>query len=143
MCYRVTQYTEHRKALTRLLLSCHALAIERLRWTEHCRPYITRNWRLCRFCKIAVESPEHALLECNGLEALTALRNGFMTRMYTDVAHLPHRPMVSSIDLLRSILAERKTIQLFAKYTYEVLMVFEVEPISRGCHVLNCPYRDG
>lgn len=41
----------HRKSLTRLILSCHPLALERLRHTEHRRPKIPREKRLCRFCK--------------------------------------------------------------------------------------------
>ncbi|KAJ7028809.1 hypothetical protein C8F04DRAFT_902166, partial [Mycena alexandri] len=56
---------KHRKALTRLLLSSHGLALERLRWVELRRPRIDRNLRVCRFCKAEIESPEHAMLECD------------------------------------------------------------------------------
>jgi hypothetical protein len=42
---------------------------------------------------------------------------------------LQRRPMVSSIDLLKSILNERKTIRLLAKYTFEVLEVYETVQI--------------
>ncbi len=40
----------HRKALTRLLMSSHVLAVELLRWSERYRPYIPCVWHLCRFC---------------------------------------------------------------------------------------------
>lgn len=50
----------HRKALTRLLLSDHRLALEELR--RRGRP--PRHNRLCRFCPIQVEDPPHALFHC-------------------------------------------------------------------------------
>ncbi|KAJ6506240.1 hypothetical protein C8R47DRAFT_930663, partial [Mycena vitilis] len=68
---------KHRKALTRLLLSSHCLALERLRWVESRRPRIDRNLRVCRFCKAEIESPEHALLECTAEADLVALRDDF------------------------------------------------------------------
>ncbi|KAF8240097.1 hypothetical protein L208DRAFT_1224108, partial [Tricholoma matsutake] len=67
----------HRKALTSLLLSSHALAIECLRWPEHHCPCIQQQWRLCCLCKNLVESPEHALLECTGSYELNNLRKKF------------------------------------------------------------------
>ncbi|KAF8227832.1 hypothetical protein L208DRAFT_1404868 [Tricholoma matsutake] len=45
--------------------------------------------------------------------------------MYTEIPHLPRRPMVSSIDLFKMILKERTTIRLLAKFTYEVLELFQ------------------
>src|ERR1700678_2506302 len=52
---------KHRKAITQIVLSCHSLTIKKLRWR---RPLIPRAERMCRFCKLKVETPEHALLEC-------------------------------------------------------------------------------
>jgi hypothetical protein len=127
--YLSTPINEHRKALTRLLLSSHPLAVERLRWSEHRRPRVTRNWRLCRFCKIAIESPEHALLECAGSNELCTLRDDFMVKVYTDIPHMPRRPMISSIDLLKRILRERSTVRLLGKFTHEVLALYEATPI--------------
>ncbi|KAF8224405.1 hypothetical protein L208DRAFT_1511929, partial [Tricholoma matsutake] len=83
----------HRKALTSLLLSSHALAIECLRWPEHCCPHVQQQWRLCRLCKNLVESPEHALLECTGSDELNNLHKKFSDRMYTEIPYLPRRPM--------------------------------------------------
>ncbi|KAK0443103.1 uncharacterized protein EV420DRAFT_1576985 [Desarmillaria tabescens] len=60
--YLTTIVPAHRKALTRLFVSSHILAVEVLRWGERYRPKIPREWRLCRFCKIAVEDEVHALL---------------------------------------------------------------------------------
>ncbi|KAJ7875750.1 hypothetical protein B0H14DRAFT_3547106, partial [Mycena olivaceomarginata] len=41
---------EHRKALTKLILSSHSLAIERRRWRERGKNIVPEQWRLCRFC---------------------------------------------------------------------------------------------
>ncbi|PBK58839.1 hypothetical protein ARMSODRAFT_850017, partial [Armillaria solidipes] len=65
---------EHRTALTRLLLSNHLLALERMRWSEYGKPKVQRDHRKCRFCRTVVESPEHALLRCNGTASLIDLR---------------------------------------------------------------------
>ncbi|KAF8879476.1 hypothetical protein BD779DRAFT_1649417, partial [Infundibulicybe gibba] len=77
MCFRHylnVSNADHRKALTRLVLSSHCLALERLRWTEHRRPSVEPHLRRCRFCQIAIESPEHALLECTANADLDTLR---------------------------------------------------------------------
>ncbi|KAF8241123.1 hypothetical protein L208DRAFT_1383577 [Tricholoma matsutake] len=49
--------------------------------------------------------------------------------MYTEIPHLPWCPMVSSIDLFKMILKERTTIRLLAKFTYEVLELFQAVPV--------------
>ncbi|KAE9408324.1 hypothetical protein BT96DRAFT_754607, partial [Gymnopus androsaceus JB14] len=58
------QNAQHRKALTRLLSGDHPLAVVRLTWTDNHRIQVPHDERVCRFCKQAVETPEHALLEC-------------------------------------------------------------------------------
>jgi hypothetical protein len=80
---------KYRKALTRLLLSSHCLALERLRWVEHRRPRIDRHLRLCCFCKAEIESPEHALLQCTASADLVLLRNDFLARMNNNIKRLP------------------------------------------------------
>ena len=64
----------HRKALARLYLSAHRLGIEILRYAERYRERTPRNWRLCRFCRRAVESESHALLGCMTKPELAKLR---------------------------------------------------------------------
>ena len=41
--YLRLENAEHRKAMTRMLLSCHALAVERLRWPERYRARVEPN----------------------------------------------------------------------------------------------------
>ena len=67
---------KHRKVITQVVLSCHSLAVERLRWRQ---PIIPRAERLCRFCKQEIETPEHALLECKGNMGLLNIWEKFTT----------------------------------------------------------------
>ncbi|KAJ7103073.1 hypothetical protein B0H15DRAFT_974713, partial [Mycena belliarum] len=60
---RITS-TNHRRALTRMILSGHSLAVERRRWQERGKPVVPRDWRLCCFCKTYVEDPPHAMFMC-------------------------------------------------------------------------------
>ena len=52
-----------------------------------------------------------------------------MDRMHTEILYLPWHPMVSSIDSFELILRERGTIRLLAKFTHEVLELFEAVPV--------------
>jgi len=47
--------------LTSIMLSTHALAVERLRYQERFRAPVPRAWRLCRFCHMEVEDEVHVL----------------------------------------------------------------------------------
>ncbi|KAJ6596453.1 hypothetical protein B0H10DRAFT_1638934, partial [Mycena sp. CBHHK59/15] len=38
---------EHRKALTKMVLSSHSLDVERRRWKERGKKIVPRQWRLC------------------------------------------------------------------------------------------------
>ncbi|KAJ7814947.1 hypothetical protein B0H14DRAFT_2309802, partial [Mycena olivaceomarginata] len=67
---------DHRRALTRMVLSSHSLAVERRRWTERGKPIVPREWRLCRFCKDSVEDPAHAMFLCDHPE-LRQVRESF------------------------------------------------------------------
>ncbi|KAF8994366.1 hypothetical protein BDZ89DRAFT_898168, partial [Hymenopellis radicata] len=87
--YLRLRVTKHRKALTRLLLSDHPLALEQLhqengrrqpyrfpdvRRADRYHPFVPRDERLCRLCGSSIESPEHAILLCEGDPDLVALR---------------------------------------------------------------------
>ena len=103
------------------------------RWTYQ---WVEQQWRLCCLCKSSVESPEHALLECTSSDELNSLHKEFLDRMYTEIPHLPQHPMVSSIDLFKRILRERTTIRLLAKFTHEVLELFQAEPVYHCLRML-------
>ncbi|KAJ7044215.1 hypothetical protein C8F04DRAFT_1027381 [Mycena alexandri] len=65
--------SNHRKAITRLLVSQHPLAIERMRYKQrYHRVEVLRDQRLCRFGCREVETVEHALFFCKKSAALVS-----------------------------------------------------------------------
>jgi hypothetical protein len=118
----------HRLALTRLLFSDHNLSVERLRYAERYRPYIPREFRLCRFCYAAIEDECHALFMCIGDISLQRLRDAFLQ----DIFHI--HPLLSNLhqnaapmDFLTTILKVDDNVLLrrLGKYVYETLMIYE------------------
>lgn len=55
--YLRIKMADHRRALTRMILSSHSLAVERRRWKERGKNIVPREWRRCRFCQDAIEDP--------------------------------------------------------------------------------------
>ncbi|KZV88986.1 hypothetical protein EXIGLDRAFT_587321, partial [Exidia glandulosa HHB12029] len=66
-----------RRALTRLLVSDHCLAVELLRYSSRDRPPVPRELRVCRFCRTEVEDEIHALFYCSADPALLLARQRF------------------------------------------------------------------
>lgn len=124
---------KHREALTSLLLSTHLLAVEILRWGDHMQPRVDdRSKRVCRLCKIDVETPEHALLVCDASAEVSALRDVFLEQLFKTAPIL--RPLMDEqnlIEFFKSMVYERSTIALVAKFAYEVLEVFYATPVYR------------
>ncbi|KAJ7018977.1 hypothetical protein C8F04DRAFT_976280, partial [Mycena alexandri] len=90
---------------------------------------IDRNLRVCRFCKAEIESPEHAMLECDAQPDLIALREDFFTRMRRDVSGLPEMDTMPPARYLTHLIAYRDTISLVAKFAYKVVQIFEATPM--------------
>lgn len=126
--YLTVQNAEHRRALTRLLLSDHCLAVEQLR---HSHPmHIPREYRLCRFCKHAVETPEHALLECTRNIDLAAAQSAFMQNANQ---HMPSFLLLlqssDALSCFKVLLYNRSVTALLTKYTHDVLLIYSAHPI--------------
>lgn len=85
--YLCVKIPKHRIALTRVLLSSHPLASERMRWAERYRGPVPRQWRLCRFCEDYVEDPIHAMFVCSH-PGLMALCEVFLERLFKDIPEL-------------------------------------------------------
>ncbi|KAJ7434593.1 hypothetical protein FB451DRAFT_1063296 [Mycena latifolia] len=124
---------KHREALTSLLLSTHLLAVEVLRYGDH--EHVREDdlsRRVCRFCKTEVETPEHALLTCDASAEVMSLRTAFLEKLCTDVPNL-RRLMdeLDSIEFFKSMVYERSTIPLVAKFAYDILSVFYATPVFR------------
>lgn len=126
---------EHRKALTRLILSSHSLAVERRRWKERGKSIVPRQWRLCRFCYVCVEDPAHALFVCAHRE-LKDLRQNFFDKVNMEipgqvpetVASLQESP-VDALQLFRELLAKREITPLLGKLAYDALKIFDSMPM--------------
>jgi hypothetical protein len=71
-----------RSGACRLLLSAHTLGMKILRYVERDKPIVPHFARLCRLCRLAVETEGHALLDCTS--GCNAAR--------TAQRHLPHYP---------------------------------------------------
>jgi hypothetical protein len=107
----------HREALTSIMLSTHLLALERLRYVDHAQQPVPRHERFCRFCTTEVESPEHALLECQSSPAVLNLRAVFLEKLFRTVPKLQTRmAQLTSVEFLKAIIYERSTIVLVGKY---------------------------
>ena len=116
----------HRKALTRLLTSCHALAVNSLRWDPLRRRDVPRELRVCRFCHSQPEDECHAMLYCVGSQALTQRRGLFFSDAQEIVPGV--RAAVLSLpppDSLRYLVGEERIVAILAKYAFDVLNIFD------------------
>jgi hypothetical protein len=121
---------KHRRALTHILLSGHALASERMTWADRDRPEAVPNqWRLCRFCKICVEDPVHALFGCKH-PPLIELRRPFYSRIFDTLPAMKGRYTDAGL-FFRDLISRRETTALLAKYAYDVLEIFYATPMLR------------
>ncbi|PBK99573.1 hypothetical protein ARMGADRAFT_875213, partial [Armillaria gallica] len=64
--YHLIRIPAHRIAVTRLITSCHGLAVERGRWLKvvGTRESVPFQFRICRLCKDSVEDELHVLFMC-------------------------------------------------------------------------------
>jgi hypothetical protein len=115
----------HRRSYTRLLLSCHLLSVERLRYDERYRPHIPREWRLCRFCGSTIKNEQHALLICTVAPEILHLRVQFLQDIYQVVPEIRLlRLRLSAYEFLLVIIHRRDITPRVAKYIHDVLEIF-------------------
>ena len=108
------------------------IPVEVLRYVDHAHQSVPRSERLCRFCKKDIETPEHALISCESLDALVELRASFLAKLFTELPVLRNRMAeLSNTEFLKAIIYPRSTIALVAQYAYEVLELFYAEPVFR------------
>ncbi|KAJ7104113.1 hypothetical protein B0H15DRAFT_766704, partial [Mycena belliarum] len=87
----------------------------------------------CRFCKIEVETPEHALLTCDASPEVVSLRTAFFGKLFIDVPTLRVlMEILEPSEFFKTMIYERSTIALVAKFAYEVLEVFYTTPVFRS-----------
>ncbi|KIO17656.1 hypothetical protein M407DRAFT_84758, partial [Tulasnella calospora MUT 4182] len=107
----------HRLALTKLLLSDHSLASERMRWLEKDkRP--PRNLRLCRNCGNSAETPEHIMFSCKLPQNTGAgkLRSAILTMLgKKGASQIPDSEATTAV---RSALRSQHTVATLAELAY-------------------------
>nr|GAT54355.1 predicted protein [Mycena chlorophos] len=119
----------HRKSLTRLLLSNHALSIETLRYGDRNFQRIPREARLCRLCLTAVEDEPHALLHCEADDALVELREAFRRdAIALDAGLFEAYQRGDAWHILRATLASRKAVARMARYVHDVFALYAAHP---------------
>ncbi|KAJ3847936.1 hypothetical protein EV368DRAFT_50272 [Lentinula lateritia] len=114
---------EHRRSLIDMVTSNHKLAVERLRWAERNKPMVQHDKRLCRMCREKVEDGAHVLFECSNSCEVIQLRKAFMQRVIKEIPHFA-RHYGDGWELFRELLADKRVVELLAKYMHEVLEVF-------------------
>ncbi|KAJ7043799.1 hypothetical protein C8F04DRAFT_899217, partial [Mycena alexandri] len=117
----------HRRALTRMVLSSHSLAVERRRWKERGKPEVPQEWRLCRFCEEEVEDPPHAMFLCNHPE-LIHLRELFLQKLYTELPDVRGKSS-TPWGFFRDLLPRREITPLLAKLAYNVQTIYDGTPM--------------
>ncbi|KAJ7166417.1 hypothetical protein C8R43DRAFT_830909, partial [Mycena crocata] len=125
--YLRVRNNKHRIALTHAVLSGHALAMERMRWSERYKVQVPKKWRLCRFCLTHLEDTIHALFVCQH-PPLILLRQSFFIKLFETYPDL--RGVYTDPGLLfKDLLVKDKIIGLLGKLAYEVFEVFYDEPM--------------
>ena len=102
------------------------LAIERLRWR---RPPIPRSERLCRFCKLKIESPEHALLDCKDNADLVNIRKCFRADIIKINADMLNTEKYGLTQCLKNLISSQDTVSRVSQLAHDVLEVFDKFPI--------------
>ncbi|KAJ7168699.1 hypothetical protein C8R46DRAFT_898032 [Mycena filopes] len=121
----------HRKALTRMLLSQHPLAIERLRYKKRRHTAIVpRPLRQCRFGCGKVETVEHALFFCERAEGVGARRITFVIAVSADVPAVLTISPATAPSTLKALVFNRSTVCQVAKFAHFVFGVFSEVPLE-------------
>ncbi|KAJ6497388.1 hypothetical protein C8R45DRAFT_822685, partial [Mycena sanguinolenta] len=119
---------KHRRALTRLLLSQHPLAVERMRYKQrYHRVHVPRDMRRCHFGCAEVETVEHALFFCRRSEELEDCRQKFIKTMQTIGPRLSSRSPWNATTVLKSLIFRRGTVCQTAKFAHKMFAIFEKE----------------
>lgn len=130
--YLLLKNRELRVALTKLVLSDHSLAIERLRWRNGRDYDIPQGMRLCRFCVQAVEDPLHALFQCTASDELRALRRQLwlrLTHVKTPGYDLAALRALTPADLLFCLLSFESSTEVLAFHAVQTLATYARSPM--------------
>ncbi|KAJ7185252.1 hypothetical protein C8R46DRAFT_881097, partial [Mycena filopes] len=121
---------KHRKALTRLLVSQHPLAVERMRYkSRYHRVEVPRDLRRCRFRCNDVETVEHALFFCKKSADLISCREAFIGGIQSLEPEILRIAPWNATNILRRLAFRRETVCQLAKLAYKIFAIFAREPM--------------
>ncbi|KAJ7170256.1 hypothetical protein C8R43DRAFT_875940, partial [Mycena crocata] len=121
----------HRRAITRLLLSQHNLAVERLRHSARRKEPVPRHLRLCRFGCNKLESVEHALLLCTRSLDLVQKRSRFIAAVSSKVPSIQTVNHDTATVVLKTLIFNRETVCQVAKFAWQAFRVYDTLPLRR------------
>ncbi|KAJ3540891.1 hypothetical protein NMY22_g4120 [Coprinellus aureogranulatus] len=121
----------HRKALTRVLVSNHKMAVEI--WQYAKTPVPIEN-RVCRFGCDNIESPEHIWLQCCRSPALVAARTEFQQAL-SGLCTGEKAAALALLDgdvreQLRKLISMPKCVAEVAKYAYMIETILDKTPLQ-------------
>ncbi|KAJ7268257.1 hypothetical protein C8J57DRAFT_1067332 [Mycena rebaudengoi] len=122
---------DHRRALTRLLLSQHGLAIESLRYDSRYYWRVERPLRLCRFGCSKVETVEHAIFFCSQNDILVHKREVFYRAVSTKVPAVLSVQAPNTTEVLKMVVFRRDTVCQIAKFASQTFKKFASLPLRR------------
>ncbi|KAJ7653880.1 hypothetical protein DFH06DRAFT_926486, partial [Mycena polygramma] len=104
----------------------HALAMERMGWSERYKVEVPRKWRLCRFCKDHLEDAIHAMFVCSHAP-LVDIRGIFYHKLFD--THPELRDIYTDPGpFFKELLVKEKIIGLLGKLAYDIFEVYYLEP---------------
>ncbi|KAJ7659818.1 hypothetical protein DFH06DRAFT_909012, partial [Mycena polygramma] len=112
-----------------LLLGDHNLSVEHLRYPARYRDAVPRHLRLCRFCRAGVEDEVHTLFDCVADARLVELRADFLQVLTgRDATARSLYTTIPNYEFMLKLVSSRKVVQIFAKYIFLVLELFQMTP---------------
>lgn len=122
---------DHRKALVRVILSNHNMALEIWRYAT---PKVDRHERVCRYGCGKVESPEHIWLECRGSPELVDGRR-LLHAALPEVCTGEELAQIVDLDgdateQLKALLSLPHCLPILGLYAYNVDKILEQKPLD-------------
>jgi hypothetical protein len=123
----LVENVKHRKASTRLLVSPHSLAVERMRYKQrYHRVNVPRDSCLCQFGCNATETVEHALFFCRKSAKLEDYPLLFTQSMQSMEPRISSVAPWNATGILKSIIFRRDTVCQVSKFVPVTVSVYRL-----------------
>ncbi len=119
--YHLIRIPTHCIAVTRLITSCHSLAVERGHWLKvvGMREPVPFQFRICHLCKDSVEDELHVLFMC-AEDELVHLRAEFLSEMWATYPALKGRSSMP-LEMWHTLLAYHDLLPRIGRYVHDIL----------------------